>query len=66
MSQPEPEAAAPDFQVPDFEVHRVDDNGNEFVVATGLSLAEAEQLAALYEARAHKQMYMVRKGGQRR
>jgi len=44
----------------DYEVHRVDDNGNEFVVETGLSLREAEQLAAMYEARAHKQMYMVR------
>jgi hypothetical protein len=46
----------------DYEVHRVDDNGNEFVVATGLALEDAEQLAAMYEARAHKQMYMVRKG----
>jgi hypothetical protein len=57
MSQPEAEdnpAAA------DYEVHRVDDNGNEFVVATGLSLEEAERIAALFEARAHKQMYMVR------
>jgi hypothetical protein len=44
----------------DYEVHRVDDNGNEFVVATGLSLAEAERMADMYEARAHKQMYMVR------
>jgi hypothetical protein len=42
-----------------YEVHRVDDNGNEFVVATGLSREEAERIAALYEARAHKQMYMV-------
>jgi hypothetical protein len=43
-----------------FEVHRVDDNGNEFIVATGLTREEAERMADMYEARAHKQMYMVR------
>jgi hypothetical protein len=48
----------------DYEVHRVDDNGNEFVVAQKLSLAEAEQMAEMYEARAHKQMYMVRRARQ--
>ena len=56
----EPEADEPEADATDYEVHRVDDNGNEFVVATGLSLEEAERIAALYEARAHKQMYMVR------
>jgi len=55
-SEPDHPAAA----AGDYEVHRVDDNGNEFVVATGLTLDEAERLAAMYEARAHKQMYMVR------
>jgi hypothetical protein len=60
MTEPEADEAEP--AATDYEVHRVDDNGNEFVVATGLPLAEAERIAALYEARAHKQMYMVRRG----
>jgi hypothetical protein len=38
-------------------VHRQDDNGNRFVVKTGLSREEAERLVAMYEARGHKQMY---------
>jgi hypothetical protein len=50
-----------DLAAAEYEVHRVDDNGNEFVVETGLLLAEAERIAAMYEARAHKQMYMVRR-----
>ena len=40
-------------------VCRQDDNGNRFVVETGLTQAEAERLAALYEARGHKQLYWV-------
>jgi hypothetical protein len=38
-------------------VHRQDDNGNQFVVETGLRRAEAEQLVAIYEGRGHKQVY---------
>ena len=38
-------------------VHRQDDNGNRFVVQTGLSREEAEQLATEFEARGHKQVY---------
>jgi hypothetical protein len=38
-------------------VHRQDDNGNRFVVQTGLSREEAEQLVAELEARGHKQVY---------
>ena len=38
-------------------VHRQDDNGNRFVVRGGLSRAEAERLAAEFEARGHKQVY---------
>ncbi|MFI6152181.1 SPOR domain-containing protein [Kitasatospora sp. NPDC051170] len=43
-------------------VHRVmrqDDNGNRFLVAAGLERAEAERLAAEFEARGHKQLYWV-------
>jgi hypothetical protein len=40
-------------------VHRQDDNGNHFVVRTGLSRREAEQRAAVLEARGHKQVYWV-------
>jgi hypothetical protein len=40
-------------------VHRQDDNGNRFVVQTGLSREAAEQLVADLEARSHKQVYWV-------
>lgn len=39
---------------------RLDDNGNEFVVRTGLTRAAAEALAREFEARGHKQSYWVR------
>ena len=38
-------------------VRRQDDNGNQFVVQTGLSREAAEQLASELEARGHKQVY---------
>lgn len=38
---------------------RRDDNGNQFIVRTGLSRAEAEALAREFEARGHKQSYWV-------
>ena len=38
-------------------VHRQDDNGNRFVVQTGLTREEAEQMAAEFERRGHKQVY---------
>jgi hypothetical protein len=40
-------------------VYRQDDNGNRFVVQTGLSREEADRLAAALEARGHKQLYWV-------
>lgn len=40
-------------------VQRQDDNGNRFIVATGLTREQAEQLAASFEARGHKQLYWV-------
>ncbi len=38
-------------------VHRQDDNGNRFVVQTGLGREEADRLVAEFEARGHKQVY---------
>jgi hypothetical protein len=38
-------------------VYRQDDNGNRFVVERHLSQADAERLAAEFEARGHKQFY---------
>ncbi|WP_051055931.1 MULTISPECIES: hypothetical protein [Kitasatospora] len=40
-------------------VVRQDDNGNRFLLARGLDRARAEELAAEYEARGHKQLYWV-------
>jgi hypothetical protein len=37
-------------------VHRQDDNGNRFVVRTGLGRDEAERLVAEFEAKGHKQL----------
>jgi hypothetical protein len=38
-------------------VHRQDDNGNRFVVETGLSREAAGRLVAELEGRGHKQVY---------
>jgi hypothetical protein len=38
---------------------RQDDNGNRFVVAVKLTREAAESMAAMYEARGHKQLYWV-------
>jgi hypothetical protein len=38
-------------------VHRQDDNGNRFIVQTGLSRQQAEELAQEFQARGHKQLY---------
>jgi hypothetical protein len=42
---------------PTWAVHRQDDNGNQFVVRTGLTQEEAERLVAEYTAKGHKQLY---------
>jgi len=42
-----------------WSVHRQDDNGNRFIVRTRLSRAEAERIAAEFEARGHKQLYWI-------
>ncbi|MFC8451734.1 SPOR domain-containing protein [Kitasatospora sp. NPDC057223] len=44
---------------PEYRVMRQDDNGNRYLVAGGLAEAQAEQLAAEFEARGHKQLYWV-------
>lgn len=36
---------------------RQDDAGNKFVMATGLSKEDADDMVALFEARGHKQLY---------
>ena len=55
MDQPPP---APE-PLATFTVHRQDDNGNRFVVQTGMTRADADRLAADLEARGHKQVYWV-------
>jgi hypothetical protein len=44
---------------PTWRVVRQDDNGNIFVVAEVTTEAEARAIAAVFEARAHKQTYSV-------
>jgi hypothetical protein len=56
---------SPDRREELWAVHRQDDNGNHFVVETGLSRAEAERLVEMYEARSHKQLYWVEAEGER-
>jgi hypothetical protein len=45
-----------------YELWRQDDNGNRVRVAVFESEAEAEAARAMFEARAHKQMYWVKCG----
>lgn len=42
-----------------WRVDRVDDHGNRFRVIDGLTSEEAEQVVAWYEAKRHKQTYLV-------
>lgn len=56
MDGPEPTTRVSGSAVT-WAVVRQDDNGNRFVVQTGLSQAEAERLVAEFQARGHKQMY---------
>jgi hypothetical protein len=42
-----------------WRVLRQDDNGNVFLVAEVETENEAQELAAKYEARGHKQLYLV-------
>ena len=44
----------------DWCVVRLDDNGNTFILARGLSREEAQKMVADYERRGHKQTYMSR------
>jgi hypothetical protein len=45
-------------------VFRQDDNGNRFVVDTGLSREEADQLVAEYESMGHKQLFWAEQEGE--
>jgi hypothetical protein len=57
---PEGEHGPADGGLPDrWIVWRQDDNGNRFEVARKDSRVDAEQLAAVMEARGHKQLYWV-------
>jgi hypothetical protein len=56
VNQPPPNSSAvPD--PPTWAVYRIDDNGNRFVVRTGLDRDAARRLASEFEARGHKQTY---------
>jgi hypothetical protein len=61
-SEAENDRAPRDVGPPDrWIVWRQDDNGNRFEVARKDSRADAEELAAVMEARGHKQLYWVAK-----
>lgn len=60
MDRREPKDGRPE---PTWAVHRQDDNGNRFVVQTGLDRTEAERLVAELEARGHKQTYWTEAEG---
>ncbi|MFY4730280.1 hypothetical protein [Nitrospira sp. BLG_2] len=48
-----------DHRTRKWAVHRQDDNGNRFVVESGLSREDAERVIARYEERGHKQLYWI-------
>jgi hypothetical protein len=53
-----PDAAENTDRLPaTWAVLRQDDNGNRFIVKTGLTRDEAERLLAAYESLGHKQVY---------
>ena len=52
MSDPQPDDAA-------WSVWRQDDNGNQFLVESGLDQESAQELMETYEKRAHKQVYWI-------
>lgn len=47
----------PDGTETTWAVHRQDDNGNRFVVQSGLTREAAERLVTTLETRGHKQLY---------
>ena len=49
--------AAPNPEPGTWTVCRQDDNGNRFVVETGLTREDAERLVDVFEKRGHKQVY---------
>jgi hypothetical protein len=57
MSSPDPTPACRSEGT--WAIHRQDDNGNRFVMQTGLSREEAERLVTEFEARGHKQVYWI-------
>ena len=44
-----------------WSVHRIDDNGNRFLMREHLSREEAERVVREFEARGHKQVYWAEK-----
>jgi hypothetical protein len=58
-------APAPTASLPlmNWEVWRQDDNGNRFLVSSGHTRDHAEEVAAEFEARGHKQWYWVAPSG---
>lgn len=54
-----PSPPSPNPAIVTWTVWRIDDNGNVFVVREHLAQAEAQALAAEFEARGHKQMYWI-------
>ncbi len=58
MSDRPPVVEPPDPAGP-WAVYRIDDNANVFLVRDGLTRAEADRLAAEFQARGHKQTYWV-------
>jgi hypothetical protein len=53
MTTPDPAAGA------SWTVWRQDDNGNQYEVARHETCADAEEMAAMMEARGHRQIYWV-------
>lgn len=61
----EDEHGLTDRDLPDrWIVWRQDDNGNRFEVARKDSRTDAEELAAVMQARGHKQLYWVAKAAE--
>ncbi|GFR49946.1 hypothetical protein Agub_g12053 [Astrephomene gubernaculifera] len=61
--QSKPKQQQPPEQEPShklFDLYRIDDNANEFLMATFAKRVEAEQMMLEFESRGHKQVYFIR------
>lgn len=59
MTKPDRPTTESSDNQPHWSVYRQGDDGNQFVIKSGLTRQQADQLVEEFEARGHKQLYWV-------